>query len=709
MSVSSPFTKRLHISFTPSVPANGPEDLKKALTAHFGKFATVKSVDGLGKLDAVGGPRKFAYISLEGSEAGINRCRTSEFSGVSSLSGSIWKGVKVRVGDAKPDFSQRIATENTADAPPPKRKRKRGAVQADDMTLVSPDTAANRAGWKVTEMGRIVRPLRMRPAHPLPPPLVSAVKKTDTGKPKKRRDPDSRARRRTIDPTIWGSVHLKGVFLENAGQVLVHDDIVGSDESSEDEDEDEEEAPEVVPPPARLSMVTQKPPPAPTPSPAPPPPPSLAPLKPTSSTPASPDVDLATEKTHSLALLQSFFGSRSDADWVGRESVGSDVDEAELLKVGGGQGYVGGQEEDGVEYVPMEVDGDAVLPFAGAAEVEEGDEEEEKPPAPQQKAPTQATKLKDLFAAKAPDASFSLLGHLDLDLDLELDDELIIPSSTTPAPVPHHQAPAPEPLAPQAYLPITLDPKEALFFPTSSFAFSRNDHGFYKTQTDAEIRAQWEGEKVALTQGWKRRWREAGKRVSGVNAVAVMVSITASHQSWHHWIFSVFLRLEVISPGKERDQWTCRPDFGTYRVGFSQNTIGAGGVHDGDADSDDEMTVTSNVERRSPIAIRFRVLSIATLVECDLDGSGIPIVPSILPSSRRPKPILRHLIAHSLLTLRRRRCQNHPPLPHLLPFPCSTLLAHLRQMHLPHPTAGRKRTSSECLKSAQVECVGTLS
>ncbi|KAK7024875.1 hypothetical protein R3P38DRAFT_3193794 [Favolaschia claudopus] len=503
---SSSLTKRLHISFAPSVPANGPEDLEKALTAHFGKFATVKSVEGLGKLDGVGVPRKFAYISLEGSEAGISRC-------VSSLSGSIWKGVKVRVGDAKPDFSQRIATENTADPPPPKRKRKRGAVQADDMTLVSPDTAANRPGWKVTEMGRIVRPLRMRPAHPLPPPLVSVVKKTDTGKPKKRRDPDSRARRRTIDPTRWGSVHLKGVFLENAGQMPVHEDVVGSDESSDSADEEEEEEPpEVVPPPARSLTVTQKLPPASIPSPTPPPP-SLAPPKstPLTSTPASPDVDLTSEKTHSLALLQSLFGSRSDADWVGRESVGSDVDEVELLKVGGGGGYVGG-EEDGVEYVPMEVDGDDVLPFAGVVEVEEGDEEEEMPPAPQQKAPTQATKLKDLFAAKAPEASFSLLGHLDLDLDLdlELDDELVVPSSTIPAPVPHHQAPEPEPLAP-SYISITLDPKEALFFPTSSFAFSRTDHGFYKTQTDAEIRAQWEGEKVGLTQGWKRRWREAGK------------------------------------------------------------------------------------------------------------------------------------------------------------------------------------------------------
>lgn len=123
----------------------------------------------------------------------------------------------------------RISQENAEDPPPPRRKRKRGGVHAEDMSPVTPETAATRSGWKVTEMGRVSRPLRMRPEHPLTPPLASSLPKKastskekdakkETAKPKKRRDPDSRSRRRTIDMTRWGSVRLKGIFLEDAGQ-----------------------------------------------------------------------------------------------------------------------------------------------------------------------------------------------------------------------------------------------------------------------------------------------------------------------------------------------------------------------------------------------------------------------------------------------------------------------------------------------------------
>ena len=74
MSSAATISKRLHISFTPSVPALLTADLENALTAHFSKFATVKSVDGLGKSDGVGQARKFGYVQLEGGEASIARC-----------------------------------------------------------------------------------------------------------------------------------------------------------------------------------------------------------------------------------------------------------------------------------------------------------------------------------------------------------------------------------------------------------------------------------------------------------------------------------------------------------------------------------------------------------------------------------------------------------------------------------------------------------
>lgn len=74
----------------------------------------------------------------------------------------------------------------------------------------------------MTAMGRIVKPVRMRPDHPFPEPLQSTsqakAEKGKQGTKKKRRIkvPPVRARRRTIDPTMWGFIQLKGVFLENA-------------------------------------------------------------------------------------------------------------------------------------------------------------------------------------------------------------------------------------------------------------------------------------------------------------------------------------------------------------------------------------------------------------------------------------------------------------------------------------------------------------
>ncbi|KAJ7198917.1 hypothetical protein B0H12DRAFT_1244741 [Mycena haematopus] len=520
MSSSANITKRLHISFTPSVPVNGPEELAKSLTAHFGKFGSLKSVDGLEELDGVGMPKKFGFISIEGSEAGITKC-------VNSLSGSIWKGVKVRVGDARPDFDQRIIQENAAEPAPPRRKRKRGGVEAQDMTLVTAETAAQRPGWKVTEMGRVIRPVRMRPARPLPPPLVSSAtkiskdSKSGTTKPKKRRDPDSRARRRAIDGTRWGSVHLKGMFLEDAGQgtgprsELEALEIEAADHSSSDSDSDN------VPPvaaPVHHQTATQTVKPvavvAPTATSKP-----LVPVADSTDPMAPAGVDLAVEKTQSLSLLNSLFGPGDD--WGGRESVGSDVDEEELLKIGGNTHF---DDADAIEIVPMEVDVRQPVVDVPPPETVEVS------PTTQflRKAPTQATKLKDLFASKEKDVGFSLLGHLDL--DLELDEELahIVPSTE-----PDETPAAPKQLAATfvapSQVPVTLDPKQPLFFPlptsfssiSSTKARQRDildvgkDNGwnahFYRSETDDEIRAKWEKEKVDLTREWNRRWREAGK------------------------------------------------------------------------------------------------------------------------------------------------------------------------------------------------------
>lgn len=104
------------------------------------------------------------------------------------------------------------------------------------------------------------------------------------------------------------------------------------------------------------------------------------------------------------------------------------------------------------------------------------------------------------------------MAHLDLG-DLELDDDLALLAA--PAPVP---APTPAPLlAPVVAVPaqsadewrIAADAPgvRPLFFPVSF-----NAHGFYRTETDEQIRARWEERKGALTADWKKRAREAKKR-----------------------------------------------------------------------------------------------------------------------------------------------------------------------------------------------------
>ncbi|KAF7308153.1 hypothetical protein HMN09_00663000 [Mycena chlorophos] len=519
--------KRLHISFQPSLPTHsstGTADLQTSLRAHFSKFGnTVTAVDGLEALDGVGQPRRFGYVSVQGGEAGISKC-------VNSLSGSMWKGVKVRVGDAKPDYAQRIAAEN-ASPPTPTRKRKRSTagVHAPDMSLVTPENAATRRGWTVSAMGRVLRPMRMRPARPLPPPLdaVSSssfkTKKAKMGEGKRerkrKRDPDVRARRKTIDVTRWGSVQLKGMFLENAGAAKSEDDdlelkmdLVDEDGSStsEDDDGDDEEAPKPVASSQKTSADKPHTKPAPTILPPKSSPTALQGQAEQQPNPAA--VDLLGEKHSTLRLLDSLFGGSVAKEWGGRESGGSDVDEEELLAVGGPMREDG--DGDGIEFVPMDV----ATPIAAPVE------------------PSRTTKIKDLFVPHADTGGggFSLLGHLDLELD---DDTEFAHLSAVAGPV-HMTTQAAQVFVPataattKVAIPITLDPKQPLFFPlASSFASGSSTNNtkahqrdildvtkdaghsthFCKTETDEEIRAKWEKEKVELTRDWTRRWKEAVK------------------------------------------------------------------------------------------------------------------------------------------------------------------------------------------------------
>ena len=314
-----------------------------------------------------------------------------------------------------PDRQRRIAQEHEAvkraasgeddDRSKKRRRLPRGVqgVHAADMSLVTPENAANRPGWHVTALGRVIRPIRMRPDHPLPDPQESATaaaKSNAGGKKRKRvREPPTRARKRKIDPTHWGSVHLKGAFLENVIVADIpkstpptvaqpnypeedEDSTSGSDESSSEGTSDAEEL--VLHEKATVS--------GPTPSRSPTSqlvadtPHTLLQTAPRVDKNDDAQTDLRQETQKSLNLLQALFGGKGDEDWGDKESVGSDI-EIDTSTVQGPQATTA-------------VEGERV-------EVADNDDEvsvESASPKPKQvNVPVQTTKLKDLFAPREED------------------------------------------------------------------------------------------------------------------------------------------------------------------------------------------------------------------------------------------------------------------------------------------------------------------
>ena len=98
------------------------------------------------------------------------------------------------------------------------RKRRRlqdyGAIHGQDMTVVTKENVHTRPGWTVTPLGRIIRPMKMRPLRPLARPDTSVGKGVVKKKKKKKVEVELRAKRQKIDMLKHGSVHLKGVFVD---------------------------------------------------------------------------------------------------------------------------------------------------------------------------------------------------------------------------------------------------------------------------------------------------------------------------------------------------------------------------------------------------------------------------------------------------------------------------------------------------------------
>ncbi|KAJ3516997.1 hypothetical protein NLJ89_g782 [Agrocybe chaxingu] len=541
-------TKRIIVSgLTPAITA---DDISRRLSS----FGTVKATDGFGLLDGVGQPRKFAFVTLETTTGNLAKC-------MNLLSGTTWKGAKIRLGEAKPDYAEKIALENkkTAEEPPKKRQRHYGGAYSDDMSLVTPENVAEREGWNVSSLGRMTHPVKTRPTHPLVDLEETKSKKGKMpGEPEKQKkkkrakDPDTRARRTTIDMPAYGSTHLKGVFLDlevpdtarrrtsTKGQPI--------DYPPESSSESESDVPVQAPSPLAPRKLLPDVPPAPVnDSPIPssskttvPPP---TPIPTSSATLPEGSVDIQKEKAQALGLLASLFGNDDD-DWVGRESVGSDIDENELVK--GDVMLVDDDEAPEFEIVPNPGGNPTTTKRKVDESEEDSEDEEDVAMAPEmmtseapQTAPSPpkatAAKLKDLFAPREQEAGFSLLGHLDL--DMELDEEMsFVTEQPIQAPLLEAtSSPAPTTLTLQTHssqAPLVLNPRQALFFPLPAqegsttkarqrdvFDLAKDGGwywrdpavGFFRTESEDEIRARWEGCKGELTREWKRRWREAGK------------------------------------------------------------------------------------------------------------------------------------------------------------------------------------------------------
>lgn len=314
---------------------------------------------------------------------------------------------------------QTVAAE--AEEPPRKRSRVQGAFSAD-MSLVTPENVDKRGGWKKTPLGRILKPVRIRPDHPLPPTMEEAVaskkalkKNTNPkGKRIKLKAPPTRARKVTIDVTKWGSTQLKGMFLESqaSGVPTGAMDVVEEAESSDEDSASSEAEEEVVtmlssPPPATTPVVQRT---VPIPSIENPTPKKVVQQSTPPTAPvAASGVDLSTEKKQTLDLLSSIFGGNHD--WNGRESVGSDIDEEELLK---GDRLSNKNNQDDFEVVPRALEAEVAASTHESEEEddqeEDGDEEEEEEEGtPEPAPPAKGTDLQDLFAPRNEEGTEKLL------------------------------------------------------------------------------------------------------------------------------------------------------------------------------------------------------------------------------------------------------------------------------------------------------------
>lgn len=137
----------------PNTPAPGTPDTKAPhrlfvggltkpvapdqLRARFTPFGTVLAVDipqPASQTPDV--PRGFAHVTLETNRAGLKRC-------MSTYNGTKWAGMVLKIDEAKPSYLDRLkeewkeAEKGVVEKPKKRKRKRRDAMVANDMTLVS--------------------------------------------------------------------------------------------------------------------------------------------------------------------------------------------------------------------------------------------------------------------------------------------------------------------------------------------------------------------------------------------------------------------------------------------------------------------------------------------------------------------------------------------------------------------------------------------
>ncbi len=303
---------------------------------------------------------------------------------------------------------EKAGAESEETSRPRKRRRLAGcgvrARHAHDMSLVTPSNVHQRPQWRVTPLGRLIRPMRIRPSRPIGLRLdaikaqnQSTSSKGQGGKVgrKRRRTvasiPPTRARRLTIDPLRWGSTHLSGVFLDGERALISPTLDAGGETNGRNGESTEVEADEVE----KILDASQ--------SPADDNDEPSAPPRSSSISIDTMNPDLAAEKETALRLLYTMF-DEADEDWGGAESVDSDLEREAAAATRADADPHTSQSPNGHDVVDFEVvPVDQRVSKNSSVDQQQASQMTTTPATPRNPDPVQpsrTTKLKDLFAPR---------------------------------------------------------------------------------------------------------------------------------------------------------------------------------------------------------------------------------------------------------------------------------------------------------------------